>query len=959
MNVFQRCYLILIAVSFLSSCGALSLLEQQKRALMDEEPIALGDAHDDEVLGDVIEGRVTVQKSEITQLEISKAVKSYEQLLQQTTSKPVRSEALRRLADLTMRLAEQKEIELLDGKTEAELDADIRNATYEKALALYSQLLEENPNYYDISNVKYQMAKAHQLAGKGTESLQVLDAIAENYPENAQIAETHFRRGEIYFNGKQYRKALIAYKKVITDFPDSPFYRQSIYKHGWSLYKANDFDLALIDFFDLLEILLSDRKSGDVSPLTRDLTADTYRVISLSFFQLEGSESIKDWFREKGEKAYEYEVYQALANLMLKKEQYESAAQTYAAYIEEHPFDRRSPALQTRIIEVYNQGGFPSLILPAKEAFAKNYGRSSEFWQRSDENTRQELLPFLKQHLTDVSSFYHAKAQKSKKAQDYRVAASWYREYISTFPKGPDTARIHYLLAEALFDGKFYTEALAQFEKIAYDLEAHPRRSEAAYSSLVTYQEIIKQQPKTPPQRKSEWEQKFVVASKKFSQSFPTEKNAASVLSNAVELQLTLGNLQGALVTSRLLLTQQPNTTAVMRQRAQAVVANGEFDLGNFVAAEKEIDKMLSDPNLKPKDRENFIARQAQAIYKQGELAKKEGKLQEAINHYLRVPPSKVSPETRKSAQFDAATLLLDTKQWQPAINVLANFRGSYPKDPLQQFVPEKLFKAYEALELWPQAASELKRIADREKKGSEVQSAAYWQVAELYEKAKQPQNAIAAYKFYARNVLKPVEQNVEAKYKLVNLYIQQKEISKSDFWRRDLIKMYQKLGKKSPERLRFVAAESDIYFAQGLLRQYKSIRLTQPIKNSLARKQKSMQALLKAYGRILDYGVAKFRTQTSYQIAEIYTDLAKSILQSQRPKGLDADALEEYEFVLEERAFPFEENAIEAHVKNIENTQLEIYDDWVKKSFKDLKTIQPARYDKPENKVPYAESVY
>jgi hypothetical protein len=80
--------------------------------------------------------------------------------------------------------------------------------------------------------------------------------------------------------------------------------------------------------------------------------------------------------------------------------------------------------------------------------------------------------------------------------------------------------------------------------------------------------------------------------------------------------------------------------------------------------------------------------------------------------------------------------------------------------------------------------------------------------------------------------------------------------------------------------------------------------------------------------------------------------------MKSQRPKGLSADELEQYEVLLEEQAFPFEEKAIDIHVANVNRTQDGIYDKWVKNSLGVLGKLQPVRYAKIERVESYVEVV-
>ena len=53
----------------------------------------------------------------------------------------------------------------------------------------------------------------------------------------------------------------------------------------------------------------------------------------------------------------------------------------------------------------------------------------------------------------------------------------------------------------------------------------------------------------------------------------------------------------------------------------------------------------------------------------------------------------------------------------------------------------------------------------------------------------------------------------------------------------------------------------------------------------------------------------------------------------------------EQYDVLLEEQAFPFEEKAIELHEANAQRTGDGVYDEWVQRSFDVLAKLKPARY--------------
>jgi len=135
----------------------------------------------------------------------------------------------------------------------------------------------------------------------------------------------------------------------------------------------------------------------------------------------------------------------------------------------------------------------------------------------------------------------------------------------------------------------------------------------------------------------------------------------------------------------------------------------------------------------------------------------------------------------------------------------------------------------------------------------------------------------------------------------------------------------------------------------QPVLKSYQQVKLSIPLKKNLKVKKKRMETAISSLKKVMTYKVAEFSTASTYQMGEIYNHLAHSLMESQRPKGLSADELEQYEILLEEQAYPFEEKSIDIHSINAKRTKQNIYDEWIKKSIAVLKSIQPVRYAKHE----------
>jgi hypothetical protein len=119
------------------------------------------------------------------------------------------------------------------------------------------------------------------------------------------------------------------------------------------------------------------------------------------------------------------------------------------------------------------------------------------------------------------------------------------------------------------------------------------------------------------------------------------------------------------------------------------------------------------------------------------------------------------------------------------------------------------------------------------------------------------------------------------------------------------------------------------------------------------------MDDALAAYRAAGEYGIADITTASTYRAAQIYSELGKALMNSERPKGLSALELDQYNVLLEEQAYPFEEQAIALHEANAHRAAETIYDDWVKKSFADLSKLLPGRYAKAEKGEAYVDTIY
>jgi TolA-binding protein len=893
-------------------------------------------------------------------IDANKTMDSYKRFLDLNAGDAaLRAEALRRLGDLNLESSESERIE-----RELVTNEGLR-AT--EAIHLYSALLKTYPKYERNDSVLYQLARAYELNAQPDKALASLDQLVASFPSSHYIDEAQFRRGELLFSEKAYPKSQAAYEAVIKIGPSSPFYNQSLYKHGWSLFKQGENERSLDSFAGVLDsVLVSKRNSSELIELdtlsrpNRELVEDTFRVMGITFSYLDGPKTIEEFVKRRTPpgrlpRPYSYLLYARLGDLYMEKERYTDAADSYRAFVSQDRNNEKAPLLEMQAIEAYQKGGFPQLVLQGKKEFVENYGFGTPYWQGREPKNEPKVVAELKTNLKDMAQYYHAQAQRSKNVADYQEAAKWYRSSLTSFPDDPESAVTNFLLAETLFESKEYRDAAQEYENTAYHYGNHEKAAAAGYAAIIAYG---KQEETLNGEAKLAVHSHGVESSLKFAQTFPAHPESAQVLTRAATDLYAVKDYPRAIAAADALLARQPAVDAGKQRIAWTVIGNSNFDQGFFDKAETAYSHAQTLMPANDPERPVIVERLAASIYKQGEQKSKSGDSAAAVEDFLRVSALAPASKVRANADFDAAALLIKEKQWDRAVVVLEGFRRSFPQSPLQADVTRNLAVAYTESNHPGQAAAEFATIAQTPGESPDVQREATLQAADLYDKAGNTAKSRAMLEAFVKHFPQPLNPAMEARNKLSSITAKAGDTAARDYWLRDIIAADRAAGAARTDRSRALAAKATLTLAIPVRDEFIRIKLVAPLKKSLAEKRKAMEAALKAYEAAADYQVADVTTAATFESADLYRQLGKDLMSSERPKNLSKDELEQYDVLLEEQAFPFEEKAIKLHEVNAARAKDGTYDEWVQKSFAALAQLNPGRYGKAEIGEQLVESI-
>jgi tetratricopeptide (TPR) repeat protein len=779
--------------------------------------------------------------------------------------------------------------------------------------------------------------------GESENSLATLTKLSEAYPTSPHYAEAQFRIGESAFMTGDYITAEDAYSEAIFTSVGDVFYERSLFKRGWSRYKQGLYIEAADDYMAALKI----HNFEDYEHLSRsekDQFDEYFRAIGLAFANLESAEPLQNYFSDEADFQYLYHTYTVISNIYVKQERYSDAVATLEQFISANPNSPKVPLAQLGSLNIWKVGGFRSRFQSALESFYTAYHPKSRYWSERENSAEQKpVFDALREYSLLVAAFYQETyyqeaKQKNKAKEAFTQANSWYQRYLEHYAAYARQDKIYNLYAELLSAENQLEEALGYFELAAYDGDIVLNK-EAAYATIDISHKLHQQQPSTPL-----WLDKHIHYSLTSAQLYPNDSRYHGVALHAAELAFTNERYSDVITLTN---TLSDNAAAQLLYSASTIKAQAYVKLEEYQQAETIFSDLLTQKLTRAEQRKQQD-NLALTIYQQAELQLKRQEPEQAIQNFARVAQQVPSSDIAPTSLYEAIALSMKYEQWDNAITYIQQFQQLYPKNALYNDASRQLSTAYLNAGEGIKAAQAFEQISAQED-NQEIKMAALWQAAELYESKNNTDAAIRSYRTYANSYTRPYPQYMEAMYKLTQLYGKTNEQDKVFFWQQKIANSDKQASRNlKNDRTNFIASSVMLELARDTHSKFTRRTLVEPLADNLRIKKKLMQDAIALYGQASAYSYANITTESTYAIGNIYQEFSSALLTSERPRHLNGEELEQYDILIEDQAFPFEEKAIEFYEINLARIKAEgTNNEWISQSYTQLATLFPVRYSR------------
>ena len=875
----------------------------------------------------------------------------------------LKAEALHRLGDLYMKMEDTIYRRRLDLYA-AEQDKSARpgrksSATqarpkidHSRSIGIYEQLLKLYPNRAANDAALYQLAKGYYESGQIDQAITVVERLLKEYPKSFYRGEASFRLGEFYFESGLFKQAAAAYETAMGRQSDSRFGEVVRYKLGWTYFQLEEFPKASELFLNMLDNRAIQDRSGrkrlDVNAYNERDAAMLKEVISATLLAIDyqgGAAELAAYFKRHGHRDYEELLYRNLGDLYLKQERVQDAGLAYSTFVEENPLHEAAPLFQAAVVQLYTQARWTDAALQARIVFDQKFGADSPWAKRQDITVRNRIKPKLKEAIIQVAQYYHAQAQTTKEQHYYQEAIHWYQRFLEQFPDEIEAGRVTFLLGELYYDQGRYTESATAYEKSAYFYPTHESSADAGYGAIVSAGKAVE---KGGGQIPEEVAVAMYENAAHFADTFPKDKHVPEVLLKGAETAYQVKRYEASRELAKRAINNAPATDVRLRYLAQKLISSSYFEEKNYPKAADEYRKTVElAQRLQPQEAAELKRVLASAVYKQMESLKQEGKTKEAAEGFLKLYDELPTTDVASIALFDAGATLLSMGNTSEGVKTMQRLLKDNPNSPYAYQAMLQIGSILQKQGRYEEALQQYSQIA-RSSKDPKVVHDALWAMATL---AEERQEWAQAYEGFSSLVSRPdfndPARRLDAQFRAAMAKDRLGEHKEAAVLFQQLL---EQIKTKPAPGSDLLAGKTWLQLGSYRFEQFDAVKLVEPLKINLTKKEQLLKSTIEAYVQAATYNLSEITTAATHQTGRLFEAYRTALLQSQRPKSLTPEQLEEYNFLLEEQAAPYEERSIAAYEANVRRAQQQgIYTAWVQQSYDRLAELLPARYRRQE----------
>ncbi|UCF30627.1 MAG: tetratricopeptide repeat protein [bacterium] len=799
---------------------------------------------------------------------------------------------------------------------------------FSRAIEAYRAVVDRFADHPLVEDALYGLAYCFTEQGDPDRAAAEYVNLIDLYPGTRYALEIHMRLGEYYFEMEDLDRAIEHYK-VAAESGDDIFSDKALYKLGWCYYNQERYDEAIDTFFTLIDLTASRQASTD------SLADESIEIIARSYAEKGGTPSLIRRLSGREKDRRSSAILLRLAELFKDRSLYPEAIGTFRTYIRLFPQGRDLPSALAQLAETYHIRGDDQAALDLTESFPDIIGPSSPWYSAAPEAERRKAVEWTLGNLESASerrrAMFQAGGTKSELERALKDVDTYYRISTTATP-----CRIRQLKGHILVDLDVYPDAALNLNQLAASPECSDWKVNAAIKSI-NYQIGVYD-------RQQAIDLDLLASSVRLlEEADPDNPITPKTLLAMGEILANSGKRSESRNAFARVLKNHPRTEEAGTARLN--IARTFFQEGDFQQSAAWFKEAWRNARG---DVEAGEARRLHiySLFKYAEELGQQGQTLASAERFDRIFRMYPDADVAQISLYNAGKLYRQMGLEMRATDLFEELAATYQESDLASEALQMSILILEALGDPNRAALDALALADisagEDRRNTLVKSADLFRSGGSYDRAAEARRRVI------EEYRAPAERLSE------QLLFLGQDLESAGRWEEAREAYLEAIGvhreHADVKATAHHAANAQLRISQESFSRYQSVKIGPPVEETVAAKRELLQEVIRNFVAAGAFRVAEVSTAANYYIGRALEHFKDEILSSPRPEELTGDLLEEYDLLLQEMAYPFEEKALEAYRVNIERAvEFEILDPWIEKSYHRMAELAPWAYLREE----------
>ncbi len=464
---------------------------------------------------------------------------------------------------------------------------DFIPADYSRTIELYQKVLNQYPDSEVEDIALYSLGYALNEMGDPVGAVASYRRLLSEFPDSPLAPETFLRAGDFFFESFDFDSAFVFYNQIL-NYPDagSTVYQFGIYKLGWTAYLLNDYEHSIALFGYLIR---HSHRMDDLGLMRRtDMVNEAIEYLAHDFMEQKSGPPVQlatNFLDSFGDDQVTVDVLTQMGDFYMEQGFWLESIESYQSLLQRDPYSPEAPFIQSRIAVAYEGDGNYASAAIAREQIVEMYGVQSDWASMSGDSSVMAEVDSLRASALENSIQYHAQqvaeGDSQQAAQGYSNLIEKIELYLEDYRDSRQAYDFKFLLGDSYYNTGNLSRAGTVYLEVVYDSTSAQQRENAVVNAFSSFGLAYEQ----PGADSLFLREKMHEICMYYADNYPSGEYAAQFLFNDAGSQYNANDFAAARESYMRIFNEFPNSEYTARS-------------ARFLASAYEAEQMFSDAEL-------------------------------------------------------------------------------------------------------------------------------------------------------------------------------------------------------------------------------------------------------------------------------------------------------------------------------------------------------------------------